>query len=52
MFINTGIFPFKDVVVCQGTIVSADEETSDRLKAAAQAYVDGDTSGFSIVEKM
>lgn len=52
MFINTGIFPFKNMVLCQGTIIPALGEVSNRLKATAEAYVKGDVSELTTVTSM
>jgi len=50
MFINTALFPFKNMVLCQGTIVPAMGDISPKFGAAARSFVNGDDNGMKIIE--
>lgn len=52
LYVNTALFPFKKVLLCQGTIMPARGYVNDKLQAAAQAFVDGQVGDIEIIERI
>lgn len=49
--VNTGLLPFKKVVLCQGTIMSTCKPSSPELEAIAKRFVDGEEGVVRIIER-
>ncbi len=52
LFVNTALFPFKKVVLCQGTMMPSLGEISPKLEAAAKAFDDGSGGDIEIIDRM
>jgi len=49
--VNTGLLPFKKVVLCQGTIMSSRKPLSPELETTARRFVDGEEGVVRIIER-
>ena len=49
--VNTGLLPFKKVVLCQGTIMSPPQPSSARLETIAQRFVDGEEGVVEVITR-
>ena len=52
IFVNTALVPFKNLVLCQGTIMPALGNVARELETAATAFVNGTAEGIKVIEKM